>query len=216
MKLIGIPLSPFVRKVAVIMTIKELEWESEPVMPGDNSPEFRAMSPLGKIPVLVDGDVTIADSSVICEYLEEQYPEHPVLPEGSAQRARARFLEEFGDSRLIENAAIIFIEKFVYPNLRGLECDDVRVNEAKTELLPPLLDYLESQVPPEGYLFGNFTTADISIASPIFQTAYGGYELDAGRWPRFAAFVQRVAEHPAVIKVREVEQQVLAAMAPGG
>ncbi len=95
MKLIGIPLSPFVRKVAVIMTIKELEWESEPVMPGDNSPEFRAMSPLGKIPVLVDGDVTIADSSVICEYLEEQYPEHAVLPEGPAQRARARIHEEF-------------------------------------------------------------------------------------------------------------------------
>ena len=62
MKLIGIPLSPFVRKVAVILAIKELEYDSEPLMPGDESPEFRALSPLGKIPVLVDGDLSLADS----------------------------------------------------------------------------------------------------------------------------------------------------------
>jgi len=215
MKLIGVPLSPFVRKVSVILTIKELEFESDFVMPGDTSPEFRAMSPLGKIPVLVDGEFSVADSSAICEYLEDKYPVQSVMPDSPEQRAKARFLEEIGDSRLVEYSAIIFIERFAAANLFGREPDPERAVDAENNLLPPILDYLESQVPPEGYLFGNFTTADISIVTPIFNAAYGGYQVDADRWPRYAAFVQRVAEHPAVVKVREAEGQFLASMRSG-
>ena len=215
MKLLGVPLSPFVRKVAVVLTIKDLPFEQEPVMPGATGPEFKALSPLGKIPVLVDGDLTLADSSAICEYLEEKYPAHPVMPPGPESRARARFLEEYGDSKLVETASIIFIEKFLNPNMFGKETDLARVEQVENELLPPYLDYLESQVPPEGYLFGDFCTADISIVTPLFNAAYGGYEVDAGRWPRYAAFVQRVAEHPAVIKVRDGEKQFVAQMQAG-
>ena len=215
MKLLGVPLSPFVRKVAVVLTIKDLPFEQEPVMPGAANPEFKALSPLGKIPVLVDGDLALADSSAICEYLEEKYPEPTVMPTDVGSRARARFLEEFGDSKLVETASQIFIEKFLNPNILGKETDLERVARVENELLPPYLDYLESQVPPEGYLFGNFCTADISIVTPIFNAAYGGYTIDAGRWPRYAAFVQRVAEHPAVIKVRELESQAVAQMQGG-
>ncbi len=212
MKLIGVPLSPFVRKVTVVMILKELEFERDYLMPGDTSPEFRKMSPLGKIPVLVDGDFSVADSSVICDYLEEKYPQHPTLPEGPEQRAKARFLEEIGDSRLVEYASILFVERFGAANLFNREPDEARAADAENNLLPPILDYLESQVPPEGYLFGNFTTADISITTPIYNAGYGGYEVDSGRWPRYAAFVRRVAEHPAVIAAREAESQFLAAM----
>ena len=53
MKLLGIPLSPFVRKVAVVLAIKDLPFEQEPVMPGAADPDFKALSPLGKIPVLM-------------------------------------------------------------------------------------------------------------------------------------------------------------------
>jgi len=213
MKLMGVPLSPFVRKVAVVMAIKGLEYEAQPVMPGDASEAFRALSPLGKIPVLVDGDFSVADSSAICEYLEEKYPQHSVMPQGAENRARARFLEEIGDTRLVETAAIIFVEKFANPMFFGKEADPERAAQAEHELLPPYLDYLESQVPPEGYLFGDFTTADISIVTPIFNAAYGGYSVDAARWPKYAAFVDRVAEHPAVIQAREAEQQFVTAMA---
>jgi glutathione S-transferase len=215
MKLLGIQLSPFVRKVSVVLTVKELDYEQEPLMPGDTGPEFRAMSPLGKIPVLVDGDVALADSSVICEYLDEKYPAHPVMPADPESRARARFLEEYGDSKLVEAASVIFVEKFLNPNMFGKETDMARVAEIENTLLPPHLDYLEGQVPPEGYLFGDFCTADISIVTPIFNAAYGGYEVDAARWPRYAAFVRRVAEHPAVIKVRSDEQQVVAHLKGG-
>lgn len=215
MKLLGVHLSPFVRKVAVVLTIKGLDYEHETVMPGSADPDFRAMSPLGKIPVLVDGELSLADSSIICEYLDEKYPEPSVMPAAVESRARARFLEEYGDSKLIETASVIFVEKFLNPNLFGKEADLERATEAEDVLLPPYLDYLESQVPPEGFLFGDFCTADISIVSPILNAAYGGYAVDASRWPRYATFVQRVTEHPAVVKVRQLEQQALAQMQGG-
>ena len=210
MKLLGIHLSPFVRKVAVVLTIKGIAYEQEPTMPGSTDAEFAALSPLRKIPVLVDGDFSLADSSVICEYLEEKYPDPSVMPSGLEQRAQARFLEEFGDSKLVETASVIFLENFINPVLYGKETDTERVAKVENELLPPYLDYLESRVPPEGYLFGDFCTADISIVSPLFNAAYGGYTVDASRWPRYAAFVDRVAEHPAVMKVRDLEKQAVA------
>ena len=169
MKILGVHLSPFVRKVAVVLTIKEQGYEQQPVMPGDTAPEFRALSPLGKIPVLVDGDFSVADSTAICEYLDEKYPTPAVMPADPQQRARARFLEEYGDSKLVEAASIIFIENFVNPNMRGQPSDAARVASAENELLPPHLDYLESQVPEDGFLFGNFCTADISIVSPVIN-----------------------------------------------
>ncbi len=215
MKLLGVRLSPFVRKVAVVLAIKGLDYEHESVMPRSAEPEFKALSPLGKIPVLMDGALVLADSSAICEYLEEKYPEPAVMPTAVEQRARARFLEEYGDTRLIETASVIFIEKFANPNIFGKDTDLERVAEVENELLPPHLDYLESQVPPVGYLFGNLCTADISIVTPIFTAAYGGYEVDASRWPRYTAFVQRVAEHPAVVKARELEMQAVAQMQGG-
>ena len=115
----------------------------------------------------------------------------------------------------IETQAFDFIENFANPNLFGKPTDADRVATAVNELLPPLLDYLNSQVPPEGYLFGHFSTADISIATPLFQAAYGGYEVDSKRWPRYAAFLRRVAQHPVVIDVREREKQAVEQMAKG-
>ena len=58
-KIYGVPLSPFVRKALLALEYCELEYENEPTFPGDQSPEFRAISPLGKIPVLDHDGFTI-------------------------------------------------------------------------------------------------------------------------------------------------------------
>ena len=63
------------------------------------------------------------------------------------------------------------------------------VEHALTTMFPPVLDYLESQVPSEGFLFGAFGLADISIVSPMINAQYGDYNIDRARWPKLAAFV---------------------------
>ena len=65
-------------------------------MPFAKDVEFQKLSPLGKIPALQDGDLTLCDSTVICEYLEDAYPDKPVYPANPKDKAKARWFEELG------------------------------------------------------------------------------------------------------------------------
>ena len=64
--------------------------------------------------------------------------------------------------------------------------------------IPAALDYLESELPAEGFLFGDIGVADIAIASFFRNGAYAGFEPDPARWPRTAAFVERTLAHPCI------------------
>src|SRR5258708_5117911 len=101
-KVIGSSISPFVRKVLLTLEFKELEYEQDPVTPLNLPEGFRRFSPLGKIPGFIDGAVEICDSSVICQYLEDRYPEPGLYPRDPALAAKARWLEEFADFKLLE------------------------------------------------------------------------------------------------------------------
>ena len=90
MKVYGIVLSPFVRKVLAVCSLKGLEYEHEPVMPGSATPEYLLISPLGKVPAFEDGDLGVSDSSVICEYLEEKYPAGDAFPKTAAYLERVK------------------------------------------------------------------------------------------------------------------------------
>jgi glutathione S-transferase len=190
--------SPFVRKVQVALAIKELPYEQKQQIPFTRDPEYRKINPLGKIPSLQDGELTICDSTVICEYLEDTYPQAPLYPHNSADKARARWFEELGGSRVAELAAGIFFQRFMRPMVLKQEPDEELVAKIMNKQLPPILDYLESQVPAQGFIFGEFMMADMSLMSPFVNAAYAGYEVDAQRWPVFTYFIARVKAHPVV------------------
>lgn len=98
--IIGSYLSPYVRKVLVCLEIKGTEYESDPIVPYFGNDAFTGISPLRRIPVLIDDRVTLADSTAICEYLNEAYNGPALLPSEPAARARSRWLEEFADTRM--------------------------------------------------------------------------------------------------------------------
>src|SRR5713226_5997898 len=91
--LYGVNASPFVRKVRVALAEKNVPYEHEVVIPVNVSPEFRKMSPLGKIPALRDGDKALSDSSVICAYLERAHPTPALYPADPYEYARALWFE---------------------------------------------------------------------------------------------------------------------------
>ena len=103
MTIIGSFVSPYVRKVLACMHLKGLDYEIDPITPFFGNDEFRRLSPLCRIPVLIDGDFSASDSSVICAYLDEAYPGHPLFPWDPKQRARSRWLEEYADTRGIND-----------------------------------------------------------------------------------------------------------------
>ena len=115
LKILGANVSPYVRKVRVYLAEKNIPYELEPVNPFAAGPEYRKISPLGKIPAMQDGDVTLADSSVICAYLERKNPQPALFPADPAEYGRALWFEEYGDSGVSILTAGIFRQRVVNP-----------------------------------------------------------------------------------------------------
>jgi glutathione S-transferase len=206
MKIIGSFVSPYVRKVLACLELKGLDYRVDPITPFFGNDEFERLSPLRRIPVLVDGDLALCDSSVICAYLEEAYPRPPLLPAGPADRARARWLEEYADSRLGDIFIWgLFYQRVVRPAVWGEPGDAERIARTLAEDAPAALDYLETQLPASGFLFGDLGLADISVASFFRNADYAGFTVDAGRWPRVARFVGDVLDHPVLAKLLAFE-----------
>ena len=209
LKVHGVPLSPFVRKVHWALTYKDVEFESVPTMPGDASPEFRAMSPLGKLPVLQDGDFTVPDSSIILRYLDARYPEKALYPEDPQACAFVSWLEEFADTKLVEGCAVFFRERFLNPNMMKKPTDQAAVEDALTDLMPPLLSYLESVVSDEGYFVGTtLSVADLAITSAFVNAQYGDYSVDSAAYPKLSAYLMRAMD-AGLVKDQIAKEQVI-------
>ena len=207
MQIIGSYVSPYVRKVLACLALKGLDYEIDPITPFYGGDGFERLSPLRRIPVLIDGDLTLCDSSVICAYLDEAYPGRPLLPGTPADRARARWLEEYADTRLGDVFIWgLFYPRFVHPIVWGEPGDSDRIERSLAVEIPAALDYLEPLLPADGFLFGEIGLADISIASFFRNAAYVGFTVDAARWPRTAVFVERALAEPCLAGLLPFEQ----------
>jgi glutathione S-transferase len=208
MKIVGSYVSPYVRKVLACLALKGLEYEIDPITAFFGNDEFERLSPLRRIPVLIEDGLVLNDSSVICAWLDEAYPERPLLPRSPADRARARWLEEYADTRLGDVFVWgLFYPKFVHPLVWGEPGDQTRIAKTLAEDLPREFDYLEGQVPKAGWLFGeDIGLADISIATFFRNGAHIGVEPDPARWPRVAGFARRALAHPCFAALLPFEQ----------
>jgi len=210
MKIIGSYVSPYVRKVTACLALKGLDYEIDPITPFFGDERFERLSPLRRIPVLIHEDLVLTDSSVICAWLDEAFPGHALLPAGPAERARARWLEEYADSRLGDVFIWgLFYQKRVHPAVWGEPGDEARIEKTLTEDAPAALDYLEAELPEEGWLFDQIGLADIAIASFFRNAAYADFTIDAERWPRTAGFVARALAHPCFAATFKFERAQL-------
>nr|WP_294851087.1 glutathione S-transferase family protein [uncultured Sphingomonas sp.] len=192
MKIIGSFVSPYVRKVLAVMEWKGIAYEVDPITPFFGNDDFERLSPLRRIPVLIDGDFVLNDSSVICAYLEDIHPSPATLPADPRGRARARWFEEYADSRLGEVCIWdLFYQKFVRPMVWKEEGDQQRIDQAINIDLPRELTYLEGEIGDQQWLCGEFGLADISVASFFRNAAYAGCKIDGSRWPQVAAWLDR-------------------------
>ena len=194
----GSSMSPFVRKVLAFGAEKGIALESKPVGLGSDDPEFREASPFGKIPGFRDGDFTISDSSAIIAYLEALQPEPALIPASAQARARTIWWDEFADTMLMATGARIFFNRVVAPRFLGRPGDLAAADKAQAEELPPLFDYLESQIPDSLYLVEDrLTLADLAVASPFANFSYVGASPSPELYPRTSAYVAAILARPS-------------------
>jgi len=198
----GSTVSPFVRKVRVVMAEKGVEYTLDPVNPFGAPPEFAEISPLKRILAFRDTDVpepnTLCDSSVICDYLEHKFPSPALYPSDPFQRARALWYEEYADSVLAQAIGRGFFFERVVKKIMRAPVDEELCQKTLTETLPPLFDYLEKEIGSKDYLAGDmFSIADITVCTMLVNFEHAGGAVDDARWPKLAAYVKRIHARPS-------------------
>ena len=210
MLIIGSHVSPYVRKVVVALEMKGIAHEIDPIVPFFGNDEFTRLSPLRRIPVLIDGDLVLNDSTVICEYLDEAYPEPPMMPASPADRAHARWMEEYADSRLGDLIIWrLFYRRVVAPRVHKLAPDEAEIAKVTDVELPAAMDWIEERAPAGGFLFGHVCTADVTYAAFFRNAAIAGWTIDAARWPKTAAWIARVEAVPAFARTLKFEAAII-------
>jgi len=195
--------------VLVCLELKKLDYEIDPIVPFFGDDAFSRLSPLRRIPVLIDDRTSLCDSTVICQYLEDRHPEPALYPRDVAERARARWLEEFADSRMGDVFIWrLFNQVAIKPRVWNEPTDQAVVKQTLEVEIPSVLDYLEQELPAQGFLFGEPGIADISLASFFRNAAFARYQVDAARWPRTAAFVARTLALPPFQKLARIEDSM--------
>jgi len=184
LKLYDFPQCPFGQKTRIVLAEKQLDWQMVLVDLRKNeqhTAEFAALNPFHKVPVLVDeeegdGRTVIYDSTVINEYLEDEYPEPPLLPQGdSAGRARVRQLEDYADTAFTLSAGTYLIEHAK----QAAERDPERLRRAKEDVDRALL-LLDRELTGREYLGGSFSLADAAFAPRLMLLVNRGVPFPEG------------------------------------
>jgi glutathione S-transferase len=207
--LYGINLSTFTRKVRLALAERGIPYTLQTAAMG--SPQVRALNPLGRIPVLVDGDVVVPDSSVIIAYLERACSGPSLYPVDAPSLARALWLEEYADTRLREATLVYFAERVVKPVFQG-KPGDAAALAAVEPLRDEAFGYLDDQLAGGGLVPGaGLTVADVAVGAQLITYQQAGAGIDATRWPRLAAWLDLQCERPAWAAIVAEERQSLAA-----
>lgn len=221
MTVYGAPLSPFVRKLRLLLAEKGLDYQLQIVAPFNQPDWFFEISPLGRIPGFRDGELSLADSSVIAQYIEEQHPKTVALyGHSAAERAQIRWLEKYADYELAPLTTFcVFVNRALNPTM-GKPCDEAAVQKAIEDKLPRHFDYLERTLAGNDYFVGNrLSMADLAFACQVINMEHGNAQIDAARWPGLAALQARLCQRDSVQAIlpdecRMLEKLLARAQAP--
>lgn len=211
LKLCGFHISNYFNKVRIAMLEKGLAFELDPNCRPSQKDDFLARTPLGKVPFLeVDGE-HLVESQVICEYLEDAYPQKPLYPRDPLARARVRELIAIIELHLELVARRLYREAF----FGGKISDEVR-QSVETDL-PKGLRAFRARARFEPYIAGaELTLADCAAAvhlplvSLSTKLAFGRDALED--LPQVKPYLKRVGERPAFRQVSEDRKAAQAAM----
>jgi len=199
------PLSLFSRKVEIALREKGIPYERELVAFTQEKgyqpkhPAVLAGNPKHQVPVLVDGDLTLFDSTVICEYLEELYPNPPLYPATPQERARCRLLELDADEILFAPVRqLLFRTEPPHPDA-ARHAAQVAAGKAAKDVLTQRFAELDQRLGTQDFFCGGLSVADIGLFMTIlFTQRLSGPPLDPH--VSLAKWYRRLLARPAFAK----------------
>ncbi len=207
-RLYHLPLSPFCRKVRLVLAEKRIEVELVEERPWDRRLEYLRLNPSGQVPTLRIDNLVLGDSTAICEYLEERHPAPPLLPRDAAGRAEARRLAAWFDDKFHQEVTANLLYEKVNKRLAKTGYPDSEKIKAGSRNIKYHLDYITWLVEDRRWLAGDeMTIADFAAAAQLSCLDYVG-DVD---WNRS----EGLRDWYAKIKSRPAFRSILADLIPG-
>lgn len=201
-------LSPFCRKIRLVLAEKGIEVELREERPWERRMDFLRLNPAGQVPVLQIDELTLADSAAIFEYIEETEPDPPLLPKDPAARAEARRLAAWFDDKFHREVTANLLYERVNKKLAQSGYPESERIKAGLKNIRYHLDYIGWLMDHRRWLAGNqLTIADFAAAAHLSCLDYVG-DVD---WTRNAG----LQEWYAKIKSRPAFRSILADLVPG-
>jgi glutathione S-transferase len=212
LKLCGFHISNYHNKVRIALLEKGIEFQEDATCTPKQTDEFLARSPMGKAPFLeLDDGRRLSESEVICEYLEERYPQKPLLPKDPLERAKVRELvthmELYMELVARQTYGFVFFGRAV----------DEQVKQTAEKDLAKGVRAFKALAKFEPYIAGkNLTLADcaafvhLPLVSLATKLAYGRDVLEG--LPQVKPYLQMLGERPAFRKVSDDRKAAMAAL----
>jgi glutathione S-transferase len=194
-KLYDFKSSPNCQRVKIVLAEKNLPYEIVPIdlrAQEQKTPDYLKLNPYGKVPVLADDDTVLYESCIINEYLEEKYPNPPLMPKEPGKKAKARILVDYGMAHFDAPYQKLRMELMKDPKEQNQEI----ISGAKNEL-KKLLQRFEAEIGDEQYLVGDFSLVDADLL-PRFTRLEGFGVLPDPSLPRLGKYMERMKARPSV------------------
>ena len=194
-KLYDFKSSPNCQRVKVVLAEKNLPYEIVPIdlrKQEQKTPEYLKMNPYGKVPALTDDGTVLYESLIINEYLEEKYPNPPLLPKDPARKANARILIDYGMAHFDSASQKLRMETMK----EAKDQSQPIIDGAKSELRK-LLQRFENQLGEQSYMMGDFSLVDADLI-PRFTRLEGFGVLPDPALPRLGKYMERMKARPSI------------------
>ena len=210
LRLCGFPISNYFNKVRIAMLEKGLEFELDPACRPSQKEDFIARTPMGKVPFLEIDGATLTESQVICEYLEDAFPQRPLYPRDALARARVRELIAFMELH------VELVARRLYGQLFFGQPADETLKQAVEKDLAKGIRALRTRVKFAPYIAGGELTladcaafAHLPLVALATRLAYGEDKLAA--LPQLKTYIAMLNERPAFHTVNEDRKAAQAA-----
>ena len=194
-KLYTFPPSTNSRKVRIALIEKGLEFERISIdltKREQKNPDYLKVHPFGQIPALDDEGFVVYDSTIINEYLEDEYPYPPLMPSDSEGRARARMMEDFRDAHFNP----YFVHIIQESRKPEAERDNQRIENAKDEITKAF-DRIEVELQGRDYLTGAFSLADVAFMANIELLDRFAIAVDPVKYKNTVGWIARLKARPS-------------------
>ena len=207
-RLYHVPLSPYCRKVRLSLAEKRLEVELVEERYWERDHDFMRRNPAGKVPILKIDGLTLSESAAICEYIEERYPDPPLLPKDPAERHEVRRLVGWFDDKFHNEVTSKLLYERVNKKITKEGYPDSANVKAGAKAIKFHLDYMGNLLDGRRWLAGNdLTLADFAAAAHLSALDY----ISDVDWNRN----ETVRDWYAKIKSRPAFRSILADAVPG-